>query len=159
MLGESTEADTLDLAPLRKYVLDRVAEGVESATAKKETVTLRTCWNWGIRAKLLVKSSLPLGNKMGMLVTVVRSAGILVAFGKWKEAALALHGGEHCAAASAVPSWCQGLRSGAVRSDGPQASQPRAARASSDQLPAPRLTRNNKPPAIAKFFMNIMACI
>ena len=26
----------------------RVGEGVEPATAKKEIVTLRTCWNWGI---------------------------------------------------------------------------------------------------------------
>jgi integrase len=53
LLKESTEAETLALAGLQEYVLARVQEGVEAATAKKEIVTLRTCWNWGARMSLL----------------------------------------------------------------------------------------------------------
>lgn len=58
LLKESTEAEALNLAALQKYVMDRVAEGVESATAKKEIVTLRTCWNWGTRMGM-VKGAFP----------------------------------------------------------------------------------------------------
>jgi integrase len=49
LLGERTPADTLTLGNLQDYVLARVKEGVEGVTAKKEIVTLRTCWNWGMR--------------------------------------------------------------------------------------------------------------
>lgn len=52
LLRLTTEAEAL-LPNLQKYVMDRVAEGVEPATAKKEIITLRTCWNWGVRMGLL----------------------------------------------------------------------------------------------------------
>jgi integrase len=53
LLGGNTQAETLGLSTLQKYVMDRVGEGVEAATAQKEIVTLRTCWNWGARMSLL----------------------------------------------------------------------------------------------------------
>jgi integrase len=53
LLKEPTEAETLSLAVLQEYVIARVQEGVEAATAKKEIVTLRTCFNWGTRMELL----------------------------------------------------------------------------------------------------------
>jgi integrase len=53
LLNESTEAETLALPALQEYVLGRAQEGVEAATAKKEIVTLRTGWNWGVRMGLL----------------------------------------------------------------------------------------------------------
>jgi integrase len=58
LLREDTSADVLTLAALQTYVMSRVTEGVEPATAKKETVTLRTCWNWGLRMDL-VKGPFP----------------------------------------------------------------------------------------------------
>jgi hypothetical protein len=39
LLGKTTEAETLALADLQKYVLDRIAEGVEWAAVEKEVVT------------------------------------------------------------------------------------------------------------------------
>ncbi len=53
LLNAKSEAETLTLAALQEYVLARVKEKVESATAKKEIVTLRTCWNWGSRMGML----------------------------------------------------------------------------------------------------------
>jgi integrase len=58
LLKEKTEAEHLMLPNLQDYVLARVEEGVESATAKKEVVTLRTCWNWGVRMGM-VKGAFP----------------------------------------------------------------------------------------------------
>jgi integrase len=58
LLREDTPADTLSLGTLQDYVLARVKEGVEGMTAKKEIVTLRTCWNWGARMGM-VKGPFP----------------------------------------------------------------------------------------------------
>jgi integrase len=58
ILKEETPAQDLTLAALQNFVMTRVREGVEAATAKKETVTLRTCWNWGVRMDL-VKGAFP----------------------------------------------------------------------------------------------------
>src|SRR5262249_36267720 len=49
LLGKITETSTIVLGTLQTYVMARVGEGVEPATAKKEIVTLRTCWNWALR--------------------------------------------------------------------------------------------------------------
>lgn len=59
-MDESTLVDAVQLATLQKYVMDRVGEGVEGATAKKEIITLRTCWNWASRMEML---SRPFPNK------------------------------------------------------------------------------------------------
>lgn len=53
LLDLATATETVNMATLQKYVMDRVTEGVEAATAKKEIVTLRTCWNWAGRMELL----------------------------------------------------------------------------------------------------------
>ena len=53
LLGEKAAAELLTLAGLQNYVIARVGEGVEGATAKKEVVTLRTCWNWAVRMDML----------------------------------------------------------------------------------------------------------
>jgi site-specific recombinase XerD len=53
LLGEKEAAEMLTLAALQNYVIARVGEGVEGATAKKEVVTLRTCWNWAVRMDML----------------------------------------------------------------------------------------------------------
>ena len=55
-MDESTLVDAVQLATLQKYVMDRVGEGVEGATAKKEIITLRTCWNWGLRMEMLTRA-------------------------------------------------------------------------------------------------------
>ena len=56
LLGEATLASALALPDLQGYVMKRVAEDVEGTTAKKETVTLRTCWNWALRMGMLTGS-------------------------------------------------------------------------------------------------------
>jgi integrase len=56
LLGEKTEAEHLTFADLQIFIRSRVAEGVEPATAKKEIVTLRTSWNWGVKNGLLVEA-------------------------------------------------------------------------------------------------------
>lgn len=53
LLGEKGPAHLLTLAALQHYVIARVGEGVEGATAKKEVVALRICWNWALRMDLL----------------------------------------------------------------------------------------------------------
>ncbi len=58
LLGEFKIAGELVLADLQNYVMKRVGEGVEGATAKKEIVTLRTVWNWAVRMDML-KSPFP----------------------------------------------------------------------------------------------------
>jgi integrase len=51
LISDTREAETVGLADLQHYVMARVKEGVESATAKKEIIT---CWNWGKRMSLIV---------------------------------------------------------------------------------------------------------
>jgi integrase len=53
LLGEAAEAEALGLPDLQNYVMARVGEGVEPATAQKEVVMLRTSWNWGLRMGML----------------------------------------------------------------------------------------------------------
>ncbi len=55
-IDDSTLLDSVQLATLQKYVMDRVGEGVEGATAKKEIITLRTCWNWAVRMDMLARA-------------------------------------------------------------------------------------------------------
>jgi integrase len=53
LMDVAGEAEALALPDLQNYVMTRTGEGVEPATAKKEIVTLRTCWNWGVRMGML----------------------------------------------------------------------------------------------------------
>ncbi len=53
LIGPQTEAECITLAVLQKFVMDRVEEGVSAATAKKEIITLRTCWNWAVRMGMI----------------------------------------------------------------------------------------------------------
>jgi len=53
LLGNQSTASEIGLPDLQGYVMKRVGEGVEGATAKKEIITLRTMWNWAVRMNML----------------------------------------------------------------------------------------------------------
>ena len=53
LLGEDGPAADVVLSDLQRFVIKRVGEGVEGATAKKEVITLRTVWNRALRMNML----------------------------------------------------------------------------------------------------------